>query len=265
MYDYHLHSINSADGRLTVDEVCREMAKQNFREIAITDHLDYNCPGGGDSLLDYQKLSAEIKEARDRYQDQMNIALAIEIGLQPASLIKNQEFLKTHSFDFIIGSIHHVDGLEIFNGDYCRGKKREEAYSHYLEEVLRMVRDFSEFNVLGHLDVIRRFPGFENRRLETGEFSEFLEEILRTLAETGRGIEVNSSGYRYGLDDTLPSVSIVRRFRELGGEIVTVGSDAHRIGTYGYKIGESFRVLKEAGFQYLSVFRQGKPQQVKIP
>ena len=265
MYDYHLHSTNSADGRLSVDEVCSIMIEDGFQEIAFTDHLDYDCPNKDDLVLDYVRYSADIEEARQKYTGLIHIAKGMEIGLQPQSVEKNIEYTLKNNFDFVIGSVHFVDALELFTGDFYRGKGREEAYPYYLEEVCRMVESFSNFNVLGHLDVVRRFKGFENRTMETDEFSDLIDAILKMLIESGRGIEVNSSGYRYGLNDTLPSLNVVKRFRELGGEIVTVGSDAHRIDAFGYKISESFRVLKRAGFDHVCLFREGKPIMVDIP
>jgi histidinol-phosphatase (PHP family) len=265
VYDYHLHSNNSADGKRSIDEVCSIMIERGFKEIAFTDHLDYDCPAQNDHLLDYDRYSADIEEARQKYGRLIHIIKGMEIGLQPQVVEKNVEYTLKNKFDFVIGSVHHVDNLELFTGDFCQGKIREEAYPYYLEEVCRMVESFHNFHVLGHLDVVRRYKGFENRTMTVEEFPDLIDAILKNLIETGRGIEVNSSGYRHGLNDTLPSLNIVKRFRELGGEIVTVGSDAHRGDAFGYKITESFRVLKEAGFAHVCLFREGNPIMVDIP
>lgn len=265
MYDYHLHSINSADGSLTIDEVCRQAIKMGFKEIAITDHLDYDVPGKEDFLLDYESYTKEIEEAKEKYQGIINIVKGLEIGFQPHVRDKNNNFITKHQFDFVIGSVHNINGLGLFNEDYYQEKTRKNAYTTYLQQVEFMVEKFPYFHVVGHLDVIRRFPGYSDRTMSIPEFKNQLEAILIKLIDSGKGIEVNSSGFRFGLNDTLPTLDVVKRYRELGGEIITVGSDGHRIHSIGSRIEEAFWVLKQAGFNYVCLFRNGKPFKVDLP
>ncbi|ATW23866.1 histidinol-phosphatase HisJ family protein [Candidatus Formimonas warabiya] len=265
MYDYHLHSTNSPDGRLSIEEVCELAIQKGFKEIAFTEHLDYDCPGHIDLLLDYEKYSEEIDRAREKYFGALNIVKGLEMGLQPQVMERNRDFVRKNPFDFIIGSVHHIDGLQLFNGDFCQGKRREEAYRSYLQEVDRLVETFADFHVLGHMDVIRRYPGFDDRTISTREYADLIDSILKKLIRSHRGIEVNSSGFRFKLADTLPTLDVVTRYRELGGEIITVGSDAHRTDAVGYKIEEAYQVLKTSGFNYVCLFRNGAPIKVPLP
>lgn len=265
MYDYHLHSTNSPDGRLTVNETCEILIDKGFKEIAFTDHVDFDCPGRPDPVLDYERYSREIDQAREIFAGKLEIVKGLEIGLQPKAIPKSIDFVTNHQFDFIIGSVHYVDGLELFNGDFCAGKQREEAYRLYLEAVDRVVESFPYFHVLGHLDVVRRYAGFADRRISIKEFPQLLDRILIKLVESGRGIEVNSSGFRFQLEDTLPSLDVVKRYRELGGQIITVGSDAHRRDAVGYKIEEAYGVVQAVGFNHISLFREGRPINVVLP
>lgn len=265
MYDYHLHSINSPDGWLTIEEVCQIALSMGLKEIAFTEHLDYDCPGNVNLIVDDQKYSRDIQEAREKYHGLLHVVKGLEVGWQPQVTEASAHFITQHHFDFIIGSVHHVNGQELFNGDFCQGRTRDEVYRTYLQAVYNMVKGFPYFHVLAHLDVIRRFKGFSDRTMTTREFPDVLDAILKQLVDTGKGIEVNSSGFRNGLNDTLPGVDVVKRYRELGGEVVTVGSDAHRSQAVGFKIPEAFQVLKEAGFNYVCLFRKGRHIKVPLP
>ncbi|MEL7565968.1 MAG: histidinol-phosphatase HisJ family protein [Dehalobacterium sp.] len=265
MYDYHLHSTYSQDGHLTINEICEIQIKNGFKEIAITDHVDYNFAGNRDFVLDYENYSKDIARAKETYRGVLKIIKGVEIGLQPDTIQQNINFVTNHQFDFVIGSVHFVDGSNLFNGDFCHNRKREDAYREYLQFLEDAIKDFPYFNVLGHLDGVRRYPEFEDRLISTEEFPELIDRILVQLINTRRGIEVNSSGFRFQVDDTLPSLNIVKRFRELGGEIITAGSDAHKENACGANISEAFRTIKAGGFDYLCLFRDGKPIKVHLP
>lgn len=265
MYDYHLHSTYSQDGHLTINEICEIQIKKGFKEIAFTDHVDYKFAGDRDFVLDYKNYSKDIARAKETYSGVLEIIKGLEIGLQPNTIQQNIDFVTNHQFDFVIASVHFVNGLNLFNGDFCRNRRRKDAYREYLTYLADVVESFPCFNVLGHLDGVRRYPGFEDRLISTEEFPELLDRILIQLINTGRGIEVNSSGFRFQVDDTLPSLNVVKRYRELGGEIITVGSDAHKENACGTKIAEACRVIKAGGFDHISLFRDGKPKKVAVP
>jgi histidinol-phosphatase (PHP family) len=265
MYDYHLHSTYSQDGHLTINEICEILIKKGFKEIAITDHVDYKYAGIKDFVLDYENYSKDIARANERYAGELEIIKGVEIGLQPHTIQENIDFITNHQFDFVIASVHFVNGENLFNGDFCGSRTREKAYREYLHCLADLIESFSYFNVLGHLDVVRRYSGYQDRFITSEEFPDLIDRILRQLVKTGRGIEVNSSGFRFQVDDTLPSLNIVKRFQELGGKIITVGSDAHKKEACGNKIEEAYRVIKDGGFNHICLFREGKPIKVPVP
>jgi len=265
MYDYHLHSTYSQDGHLTINEICDIQIRNGFKEIAITDHVDYQFSGHRDFVLDYENYSKDIARAKETYGGELEIIKGVEIGLQPNTIQQNIDFVTNHQFDFVIGSVHFVNSFNLFNGDFCSNRKREDAYREYLQFLEDAINGFQYFNVLGHLDGVRRYPHFEDRVISTEEFPELLDRILIQLINTGRGIEVNSSGFRFQVEDTLPSLNIVKRYRELGGEIITAGSDAHKENACGAKIKEAYGVIKAGGFNHICLFRDGKPIKVHLP
>lgn len=265
MYDYHLHSTNSPDSRMTVDEVCQQAIKVGLKEIAFTDHLDYDCPGEVEFVIDYLRYTREIEDVRKKYHGVLNIVMGLEVGLQPHVMKENEQFVSEHKLDFVIASVHNIDGLGLYNGHFFQEKSRKESYRSYLETLYNMLKSFSHFNVIGHLDAIRRYSGYKDRTMTLKEFPDELDAILHLLVQKGKGIEINSSGFKFGLDDTLPSLEIVKRYRELGGEIVTVGSDAHTVASVGNNLNVAFKVLKSAGFNHVCLFREGNPCNVDLP
>lgn len=265
MYDYHMHSKHSQDGYLTIDEICKVQIKNGFQEIAITDHVDYKFAGCHDYVINDKEYTRDIVEAREKYKGRLEIVKGVEIGLQLNTVQQNIDFVTKHQFDFVIASVHFIKGLNLFNGDFFRNKEKEDAYGEYLQFLLDVITGFPNFNVVGHLDGVLRYPGFQDRVINMDKFSELIDRILIELIDTGRGIEVNSSGFRFGVEDTLPSLNIVKRYRELGGEIITAGSDAHQENTFGVNIEKSFRTIKAAGFDYISLFREGKAIKVSLP
>ena len=133
-------------------------------------------------------------------------------------------FTEFNPFDFVIGSTHVINGLDVSDSRFFEGKTKKEAYTEYFENVLENAKLHDCYNVYGHLDYINRYSHYEDNSLEYEDYSDIIDEILKVLVSKGKGLDINTSGYRYGLGRTNPQLDIVKRFKELGGEIVTVGS-----------------------------------------
>jgi histidinol-phosphatase (PHP family) len=264
-YDYHVHTDFSEDSSTPLDEACIAAIEKNVAEIAVTDHLDIDYPDRVFQFdLDYTAYSAAIDKAREKFDGRLSIIKGLEIGLQPHILGKCASFMEGKDFRFVIASVHSVSGMDLYREEFHRQKTKRASYTRYLEELLQCIKSFKSFNVVGHIDLIRRYGNYSDNRMKYSDFGDLLDLIFEELISTGRGIELNTSGFRYNLQSTHPDFDLLKRYREMGGEILTIGSDAHT----PYHLAEYFDVAyglaKEAGFKYITRFPCGKPEFVKL-
>lgn len=260
--DYHIHSKFSGDSEERLELIFETAIKKGLKEIAITDHLDLDYPGDKDVFnLNFKKYIKTLKEYKVRYKGRLRIKLGIELGLQP-HLKKDEylnEVLQSKELDFIIGSTHCIGGKELDKGDFFFGKTKVESHKIYFDEVYQNIKSFDGFSVCGHLDFIKRYGReyFEDYKIiDYEEHREIIDQILKTLIEREMGLEVNASGYRYGSSDSTPNEYILRRYGELGGKIITLGSDAHRSEDIGKGLDQTFKLLKKCGFNSYSIFNK---------
>lgn len=228
--------------------------------IAFTDHLDYDYPDYDDVfMIDFDRYSKFMDKLKKDYDKKIKILKGIEVGIQPHVLEDSLEVVEKYDFDIVIVSTHVVDKLDLHNGDFCKGKTRKEAYARYLESVLENISGFKNFDVLGHIDLIRRYGRYDINTLRYEEFSDYIDAILNKLISLGKGMEVNTSGYRYNLESPMPDFDIIKRYRELGGEIICTSSDAHTPDYIAYKFSYITELIEKAGFKYISYFQNRKP------
>ena len=264
MQDYHIHTVFSEDSMLEIDDLLTELIRLEIKNAAITEHVDFDPNDIGFNYLNYDLYSKAIFDLQEKASPNITIAKGVEIGIQ--SYFKNEctNFLCGKEFDFVIGSVHMVNRMDLHNGTFYIGKTRIEAFQTYLQETLAAVSGFSDFDVLGHLDLVCRYGKYEENIIPYPELADICRDILKKLIETGRGIEVNSSGLRYPGGKPCPAWHIVQHYRELGGEIITIGSDAHKKSHIGYALNEISSELANMGFKYLTCFNSRKPVFVKI-
>lgn len=185
------------------------------------------------------------------------------MGFQNHLLEKCSKDIKKHDFDFVIASIHTIDRNELYTGDYHKGKTQHEAYEGYYGRLLDMVKTFHEFSVLGHLDLIKRYGNFNNV-MDDSIFSNYIEEILKKIIADGKGIEINTSCFRYNLPDLTPSRNILKMYKDLGGEIITMGSDSHNPSQIAFKFEYINDVLIDLGYRYICRFNKMQPEFIKL-
>lgn len=256
MYDFHMHSRVSFDGHDTGEALAQAALEAGLEEICFTDHIDYDPYGTmGDMAFDTARYNAEYDGLS---VPGLKIRRGVEIGMTRDNVAQFRQELKRRKFDFVLGSIHFVDGLDVYFEPFWRGKTVWQAERRCLEETLACVQLHSDFDVLAHLTYIgKTFAHPAPRPVPYEEHREIVDEILRILAQKGKGLELNTSGLdRCG--GFLPTADYFRRFRELGGEIVTVGSDAHRTDRVGQYSREACDLLKEI-FGYVCTFEDRKP------
>ena len=192
------------------------------------------------------------------------IRLGVEFGLQGHVIEETNEFYKQNDFDFVIGSTLCVKGVELYGNTFYRGKTQHDAYLEYFLDLLNNIKEYDLFNVYGHMDYVNRYGDYDNRTLNHSEFKEVLDDILKTLIQKGQGLEINTSGFKYGLGHAHPKFEILKRYRELGGDIVTVGSDAHSPEFIASHFQDAYDMLKDAGFKAITTFEKQQPKWVDI-
>lgn len=266
LFDYHLHSQFSADSEMTMDHLCQAAIKKGIKEIAVTDHHDLDYQDHTiEFLLDKNKYLKEIEIFQQKYKDKLIIKKGIEMGLQPHILNQCHDYL-ADDFDFIIASFHTAEKSDLYNGDFFKNYSQWEAYIQYLKTVLEVVKNYDHYSVIGHLDIIRRYGDFENQPdlMENEDAAELIREILKIIIASDRGLEVNTSGFRIDGQNPLPSFEILKLYYELGGRILTIGSDSHSTETLTNKFDSTISQLKKIGFTELTTFSNLKPEFHKI-
>ena len=256
MFDYHMHSRVSFDGHASGLDMALAAKKAGLKEICFTDHIDY------DPLDQMGVMAFDTEVYNNEYNDLEVPGLLIRRGMEFGMTMDNREQFKLdlarRHFDFVLGSIHFVDDLDVYFPPYWEGKTVFQAERRYLETTLDCVKLHDDFDVLAHLTYIGKARHhIDPRSVPYGEHREIVDEILKTLVAKGKGLEVNTSGMaRCG--GFLPTEDYVRRFRELGGEIVTVGTDSHntnRVGEHTFVVCD---MLKDI-FGYVCTFENRKP------
>ena len=275
--DYHVHTSYSDDSEYPMEEVVKDAISFGLDEICVTDHVDYGVKrdwddprgmtyrrgGAGEpermalANVDYPRYATEIAALREKYKDQITLKMGIEFGIQTHTIPQYEKLFSVWPFDFIILSVHQVEDKEFWTQDFQRGRTQTEYNLRYYEEILALVQQYHHYSVLGHMDLISSYD-------KAGPFSfekirPIVKEILKTIIFDGKGIEVNTSCYRYGLNDLTPSTDILRLYRDLGGRIITIGSDSHRKEHLGAYLTETISALKAIGYKEVYTFKQMCP------
>ena len=256
MFDFHMHSRVSFDTDEPAEAMARIAAAKGLKEICFTDHLDYD-PLGKMGILAFD---TEVYNAE--YNNLEVPGLKIRRGMEFGMTVDNREQFKKdltrRPFDFVLGSIHFVDDLDVYYQEYWQDKTVFQAERRFLEATLDCVKLHDDFDVLAHLTYIGKTTAHPApRTVPFEEHRELIDEILKVLAQKGKGMEMNTSGIdRCG--GFLPTVDYFRRFKELGGQIVTIGSDAHqshRVGQYTF---DACEILKDI-FGHVCTFEGRQP------
>jgi len=266
--DYHVHSTYSVDSCMSMEEVCLRAIEAGLAEIAFTDHIDIDWPDTTIPPFDVKTLDKyfeDLEKMQDRFKGQLVIKKGIEIGLQPHILDECANIVESYPFDFVIASVHLVGGVDPYLGEYYKGKTKEECYEEYYQEILKLIKSFDRFNVLGHLDYIKRYAPFPIGKTDHLLCISLIDEILETLILKGKGLEVNTSGYRHASEAPMPHPDIIKRYRELGGKIITLGSDAHAPEHVAFRFETALQEIKRSGFDSLTSFSSMQPKFVAIP
>lgn len=282
--DYHVHSDFSSDCESTMESMVTRALDLGLQRLCFTDHMDYDYPATADNytfLFEMKPYLEAFHQLRDKYQNRIQLLHGIELGLQPHLGSKIQELTSSYPFDFILGSSHVVGGYDPYYRGYWEEHSQEQGIKKYFESILENCKSISNYHVYGHLDYIVRYTPdmvnfknahkerFTNKELLDSPlpfdsysfdlYEDIIEEILKCIISNGKGIELNTAGLKYGLGHPHPRKELLLLYKDLGGEILTIGSDAHRPEHIAYGFAYGAELLKSLGFKYYTVFEEGKP------
>lgn len=265
MIDYHVHTDISADCKVPMQRMALAAREAGVKEIGFAEHIDLDLPAEVEidfSKIDFDGYAVAVDETRHQFPD-LVIRRGIEAGLDPETMDRMADILAGVDCDFVIGSQHVVFGNDPYYESVWQGHSQREIYDEYMRVSLETVKTCGFFDVLGHLGYIAKFCPYEDKLLRHSDYTDAVDAILRTLVERGKGLEVNTNGL-YMTPSTMPETAIVKRFFELGGEIVTVGSDAHYESVVGHAVPETLQTLKQIGFKYVCAFDNRQPRFIPI-
>ena len=259
--DLHTHSFFSSDSSEPTENIVRAAYERGLKTICLTEHMDFDYPGG-EFILDTDKYRAELARVRDMFAGKIEVLFGVELGLMDTLAPRLYEYTSGFDFDFIIGSSHLVDGADPYYPEYFGKLGDRNGIRRYFESILANISVYDNFDVYGHLDYAVRYSRAKN--YSPADYRDITDEIIKKLVSMGKGIELNTAGLKYGLGWAHPHPDLLRRCRELGIEIVTVGSDGHKAEHIAWEFEAAGEILKAAGYEYYAVFRERKPEFVKI-
>lgn len=257
MYDYHIHSSLSFDSDCSALKIAQRAAEIGLKEICFTDHFDYFF----DPKANHNNFT---KEEYGKIYDNLSvkgikIKRGIEFGLTPWNAPHFNQMADNFNLDFIIGSVHYLESGDPYTEEkFWQSKTTKEAFLNYLESVYNCVKIHNNFDVLGHLTYISKCPLSPTKEpVFYTDFSDVSDEIMKELAYKGIGMEVNTSGIE-SVGEFLPDKTFLHRFKELGGEIITVGTDSHNEKRVGQYVPQALEMIKDI-FGYVCTFENRKP------
>lgn len=262
-YDYHVHSTFSPDSTTPMKNTIEWAINHGVKELCFTDHMDfdYEVP---DMLFEFnpKEYLSIIDKFSQMYSDKISIKKGIEIGIQPHVIDKCSQLINSNSFDFVISSLHMCNKKDLYTGDFYMNKTPSEALTAYLEELLLCSKTFKDFNVIGHLNLISRYNE-EVKALNLLQNKDILEDLFKHLANTNKGIEINTSSFRYS-GVLLLTKEVLEFYKECGGKIITTGSDSHVPETIAQDFNTIYDLLKDIGFKYITRFDKMEPKFIKL-
>ena len=266
--DFHMHTNFSTDSDFTPEQMIEGAIQKGLQTICITDHQDIDFPEHVSPTgfrLDFDSYFEKLRELQFKYKNQIEVLIGVEFGLQLHLGQAYRELAEAYPFDFIIGSVHILDGMDPYYQEYFEDKTDEEAYSRAFEITLENIKNISDYDVLGHLDYVVRYGKNRDRDYSYLKYADYIDEILKHLIVHGKGLEINTAGFKYGLGFAHPHTDVLKRYRELGGEIITIGSDGHRPEHIAYDFHKVSAILQACGFKYYTEFRERKPIFRQLP
>ena len=258
----HLHSRFSFDSEIDMRDAAEKAISIGLNGIAFTDHLDVNyMADGSDVYYDFGEYLDAVAAIKAEYEGKLDILSAVEVGLQPHVVDENIRRLEGYEFDYKIGSTHLISRIDPYDGSYFKIESdRNHGYRRYLREMITNIRLYHDYCALGHYDYLVRYGNFGDNTMYYRDFADEFDEIIKMLIKYDIAFEVNTRSY----DRTPMDIAVLKRYKELGGETVVIGSDAHNIRRIGKNFSAALELIKFCGFDYVVHYRKMVPVYEKI-
>ncbi|SNZ04028.1 histidinol-phosphatase (PHP family) [Terribacillus aidingensis] len=259
--DYHHHTNNSIDSKAVMQDVCKEAISKGIKEICFTEHYSVNPLAPTYGHMDFTKYQADIAASREQFGDQLSIKMGIELCEPHLMMDVYEKALQPVPFDFIMGSVHNIGNQKLRL--HLRANP-ETFYQDYFAEMYKLVSD-ADIDVLAHIDLMKRYAVQEGHDIYSFEqHKDQIAAILEKAIQRSIGIEINTSGMRSSLGEAMPTPQIVSLYHDLGGRILTLGSDSHKAETVGAGIKEAAQIARQCGFTHIHQFENRKPKAVPL-
>jgi histidinol-phosphatase (PHP family) len=266
--DAHLHTDQSPDSRVPIDVYAAQALERGIAELAITDHVDFDARDPAYGYTTFADRERVVRDAAERWGPRgVTIRFGAELTYNRSWEPDLRRHVARHTYDFTIGSVHDWPGSPYRRsgiGAWVAERPLDEVVAPYYDEVIAAARS-GLFDTIGHLDVVKRYLHPYVTAADLAARPDLLEPALAAIVESGVALEVNTSGLRHPSGETYPSAVVIERFRELGGQRVTAGSDAHRPDWFAYRLADAYRIIEQAGFGALAFRRGAGPVSVPLP
>lgn len=253
--DYHLHTSFSFDSTEQMENICEKAIEAGIEEVCFTDHVEFTTENEN-KWPDFLVRNNKIEECREKYGKQLSVLNGIEVGQPHRELQQQKQLLTDFEFDFIIASVHVITNIgSPSKYSFTKGNCID-FVDHYFDDLKKVAKQ-SDFDVLGHMTFPFRYVPQELLEIyPIHSFKREFMEIFEIIVERGKGIEINTSGLRTVLKETIPNQQVVKWYKECGGKIITVGSDGHssKSAFSGLEIG--YQILKNAGFEEIARYKK---------
>ena len=262
--DQHTHCNFSTDSDSTPESMIQGAIAKGITHLCFTDHMDLDYPGTTRekplfefSASDYFTALTPLK---DTFQNKLYLGIGIELGLRPGREDLNsqmQQLLTDYSFDFVLGSVHLLDNVDPYYESYWRNRSAKDILSKYFSDMLTSITEYDNFDSLGHLDyLIRYIPSFcGDKDYAYKEYAEVIDEIFKLLISKNKALEINTAGLIKGLPCFHPKLEVLKRYKELGGELLTIGSDGHSPDKIAIEFAKTEALLRSLGINGYHVFK----------
>lgn len=268
--DYHFHSAFSSDSTTPLrNQIIAGINNYHLNTMCVTDHMDFDFPenkAGFTFLFDMEEYIKEITILKEEFSKELTLLTGIEFGVLSHLGPKLNSFMSEYgeALDFVIASSHLVNMLDPYEPEFFETYDEKKGIELYLQSIIDNIEAFQDFDVYGHLDYVVRYAPEKDRNYNPIDYIDYYDAILKKLITLGKGIELNTAGWKAGLKYAHPHIDVLKRYKELGGEIITVGSDGHKPEHIAYDFARVPATLKEAGFDYYTIFKQRKPEFIKV-
>ncbi len=261
--DYQVHSVRSHDGKATIREQCRAAIDRGLDEIGFSEHKDFDPQDPAVDYFEYGPYREEIEAARAEFGDRLTIRMGVEIDYQRWFEDRIADYLATHAFDFVLGSVHYVDRTMLMTPEYVHGRTAQEAYALYFEAVHDSVR-CGLFNIVAHMEYANRRGVPAYGPYDPTPYREQVTGLFQEMIARGTALEINTAGLRQGAGHTYPCAEHIALYASLGGRHLTIGSDAHQPQDLASAYDTAARLALESGLDQLTLWEGRAPRQTPL-